>query len=809
MKADVYCDNYLKTALFDTMMRCLKTFSLCALIISALSSPLIAKEKTELVTDTFKGPWTFSHASPEEAEAYLRKYPAYYASWPSLDFADEKQDLTHESYKILRVEIKNESGKPKYSFRARAVIEVTMSRPLPEEEQLAEGISPLEDEPAPQPDPFSDEATADQLGDVMESEVAEAAAEAMNDALGDVFSNGETLMGVLQDLYSKAIVAGARGTLSRPILDYMVEVRKAIDKVKQAQSLIETMEDSAWGTTESLFDMLLEELDTLNDGPTGQAVLAIPDDATFRPARDNFVRAVNKMRTEAQQSVRKVRAEKNRQELERALNPQKDTPPATAEPQLTGVAADNEIAEDEVPQPARQRPTAASKPSTQEQSIGAQDESPGVHSIDAEEGLAGRPVNEEIGAPQVTSTNVGSTPTAKIPEKPDDKSIRLSIREHQLDYFEGELAKADAALETARAGREPQYVTIYKPHLANPDVVKKCRKDFYPTKRSMNFTCRTGLYLNPQSQKIRDFLRSKCSGFISSRHFNQEWFALPIKRYKKSSGIQFMSQLEMDVSDALTAYETELVGKRLGITGLDQVEPGYFFPKNEEVCGFLGKYENTLLAEQVPILSNARSPQQTKDILADHFSEDLEDAVITVVPQAALRAAQQNESWVRDPAPLSLYGAPVDLWPPAEMRAVTQELEAIKSALSTPEEAFEGLSEAELDAPLLGEVAERIASLQPAPVLRSTPLPQAVRPAKAPRPASTTPGTSTSTTTTRSATTGTGTGTAQVRTGTTPQSSDELFDTFFGTESAPAQAKPAPSATGEVQTDDLFKKFWD
>lgn len=205
-------------------------------------------------TFTFEGPWTFAHATQDQAEMHVRDHRVEYVAWPALNAASDR-DVSAASWSIVNIEYKTQEGSKHYPWRARAVIQVTVASEVPEEGEPENSDSSEGAEVFPgDPEDWQEAITSD---------VTEAAVADMIGKIADVETRYNGLVTALTRLSgsaaAKGLWAGVKSTDR-----YLSRLSDMMRRVDDARNKITNLQDGQWRQVETVFGKLLDDLDSLH-----------------------------------------------------------------------------------------------------------------------------------------------------------------------------------------------------------------------------------------------------------------------------------------------------------------------------------------------------------------------------------------------------------------------------------------------------------------------------------------------------------------------------------------------------------------
>ncbi len=262
--------------------------------------------------------------------------------------------------------------------------------------------------------------------------------------------------------------------------------------------------------------------------------------------------------------------------------------------------------------------------------------------------------------------------SASNPVPMSDAYIRDFRRE--IDRITREEGKFYVTVYEATTGSSPQY----KACLANrekerkrvyADLEAKCPRELFATYREATingFVRRvTPQTLATTMRQVGQELRADCRFFFRDPRYQTKWD-------KVLNGVPDLNPHvpHRDIKGLRQAYEDAVSAEYRRRWAATRSQPRF-------QCDALKVQDNRLRARAVEVSGGGRSAAQVRQAIERYLaSRGMRDVTVYVSSSAGLPPTSGGQRWVQGPT-ISLRGGPVEAWPPARLRAVTDQLSAL------------------------------------------------------------------------------------------------------------------------------------
>ena len=358
--------------------------------------------------------------------------------------------------------------------------------------------------------------------------------------------------------------------------------------------------------------------------------------------------------------------------------------------------------------------------------LGVDDDEEGISSIDAETYLgspfaATTPQADPFTAQAATGSNpmtplsvTGTnpfTPPAPVAEATLAQARDVSVPRQGSPDLDLELATLRKDLAQVEERMQPAFLTVYQRTLSNRVEYAQCEADRNAARdearRTVERRCPEDHFSGTRdiwipSQKryvavgMRAYgafvaareLRSLCPGYFKSSHYQTRWNnyldwnpELLLERDVKETGLEDLmlarsgyarGRTDSLSSDLRRGYRKYILEERDLILESD--------PRYGRDCFGLRQYRNDFLLETTQISTEGSSLAEIETQVAQHFNLDRDEVDVLVQATDALPQTGESTTWGRATNPLSLANAPINLWPPVEIREIQAQLDAAQSS---------------------------------------------------------------------------------------------------------------------------------
>ncbi|MFY0681409.1 MAG: hypothetical protein JXR13_12610 [Thalassovita sp.] len=283
----------------------LLAWGICATAASSQTTP--QAPVTEQVTVTVYGPWTHGFRTSDTAEAHLREHPYVYVNSAATAVGSE-MDGRPISSKLVSIEFKSKGDASHFPFKARAKVEVTLvpwSTKIPKEVGKAEAAAEANGEKPIENELDQRLAELEALDEDASNAVVDKLTSDMLNKINDIDVMRNTLVSVITRMKSKGPAMGlwkGGNTAHR----YVSRLEEMAARVQHFKDSLTGLQDHANGTTTSLIDGLLDDLEAL-ETDVGQSLYRNPDSThvndpdriAYWDARDAFKQSLHDARNHA------------------------------------------------------------------------------------------------------------------------------------------------------------------------------------------------------------------------------------------------------------------------------------------------------------------------------------------------------------------------------------------------------------------------------------------------------------------------------------------------------------------------------